>query len=58
MFVAVQNDNPIPRGVSADYLTIVGAAEEWANYSKRRVHVLEIQGCFIDLKLIVLPKGE
>lgn len=52
-YIAAQNDNPIPAGCGDDLIKVVRAAEDWAKYSNRRVHVLDTQTNTV--KEIVLP---
>lgn len=55
LYVCTQNDNPIPNAVHSDFVQAVAAAEAWAEYSKRRVHVIELDRDAV-VKMVVLPK--
>lgn len=52
-YIATQNDNPIPAGCGDDLIKVLMAAEDWAKYSTRRVHVLDTQTNTV--KEIILP---
>lgn len=59
MYIATQRDNPVPGGTGLNYVKVCQAAQNWANYSKQRVHVIEVKAsCMADTILIVLPEKE
>lgn len=58
IFIAVQDSNPIPCGAKSDEALVCAHAQDWANYSKRNVHVLRISGPFVDVAHIVMPKDQ
>ena len=56
-YIAVSNDQPIPRGANSDYMKVMNAAQEWADYSRRRVSVIKItDGWMADVDSILLPQ--
>lgn len=55
LFIAVQSDKPIPVGASQDEMKVLKGAQDWANYSRKDVNVLKVEGPFVDLHFIVLP---
>ena len=58
LYIAVQNDKPIPVGALTNDVTVIQLAQQWADYSKKPVSVLKVTSVFVDLHTIVLPKEE
>lgn len=56
LYIAIQSDQPIDTLANTDFAIVCRKAQEWANYSKRRVHVLEVAPGLNNLKIIILPK--
>ena len=58
-YIAVSNDQPIPCGANSDYMKVMNAAQEWADYSRRRVSVIKVtDGWMADLDSIILPQDK
>lgn len=55
LYVAIQNDQPIDILANNDFSVVCKKAQEWADYSKRPVHVLEVAPGLNNLKVIILP---
>lgn len=56
IYIAIQNDKPIPVGASSDIQKVAIGAQDWANYSHHRVSILKIDGPFVDLELYINPE--